>query len=120
MIILKRLTPYFAAAAVLALLLLGIYQPLYWPWIAASLASIPFLAVAVMRQKHWHWEYVGLAAPMSMLLLGAYSFLLIQENYWLELVALAVAVICFFLFEKNVAVFLFQPAKYIPYSLEHI
>lgn len=120
MIILQRFTPYLAAASALALLFFGITWPHYWLAIGFGVGVIPLLAALVMHQAHWRLEYLGLTVPMIILLLGAYSFLLIQEQWWVELMALGIAVICFFLFEKNVAVFLFQPAKYIPYSLEHI
>lgn len=120
MIIIQRFTPYSAAVTSLAVLLIGIFWPLYWLWVAIGLGLIPLLATVIMRQQQWRLEYIGLSASMIILLLGAYSFLLIQENWSLEIVGLGVAVVCFFLFEKNVAVFLFQPSKYIPYSLEHI
>lgn len=120
MIILQRLTPYIVTLASALLLWFGMASPLHWSWVTSGLIALPFFAVLLMHQSHWRLEYLGLAAPMILLLLGTYSFLLIQENIWLQLIALVVTTICFFLFEKNVAVFLFQPSRYIPYSLEHI
>lgn len=120
MIIIQRLIPYMVAVLSASLLWFGMNNPLLWPWVASGLVVVPLLAIGVMHQAHWRLEYLGLSAPMVILLLGTYSFLLIQENVWLKLAGLVVAVICFFLFEKNIAVFLFQPSRYIPYSLEHI
>lgn len=120
MIILKRLTPYWTTAAVVLLLLWVIWQPSLWLWLLIALLLLPMIAVWIMRQPHWRYEYIGLAVPMLLLVGGGYTFLLIQETVALQMAAVICTGICFFLFEKNLSVFLFQPAKYIPFSLEHI
>lgn len=120
MLILKRLTPYWTSAILIGVLISGMVWPqLWWLWFG-GLWLLPLVAIVIMRQPHWRYEYVGLALPMLTLVLGAYTFLLIQEQFVITLVTIAVTVVFFFVFEKNLSVFLFQPAKYIPFSLEHI
>jgi hypothetical protein len=120
MIILQRAIPYFAVVAVALLLYFGVAVPVDWPWYVAGLIAVPIGCVIVMRQRQWRLEYAGLSAPMIILLVATYSFMLIQERSDVIIVAGVIAVIYFGLFEKNVATFLFQPSKYIPYSLEHM
>lgn len=120
MIVLQRATPYLAFFSACGLLALGIYQATYWPWYVAGLCLVPVVCVLIMRQPQWRLEYLGLSAPMIILLLASYAFMLIQERADIIVIAGIVTVVCFFLFEKNIAVFLFQPGRYIPYSLEHM
>ncbi len=120
MIVLQRATPYLAFIAVCLLLAFGVYQPLNWPWYVLGLGVTPLVCVLIMHQAHWRLEYLGLSAPMIILLESSYAFMLIQERVDVIAVAGVVSVVCFFLFEKNLAVWLFQPGKYIPFSLEHM
>jgi len=120
MIVVQRALPYFSALLLLTVLSCGMQWPeLWWLW-SSILFAIPFLVVIIFHQPHWRLEYLGLSLPMVILLLSGYTFLLIQESAWLISVTIGMVVIFFFLFEKNLSVFLFQPSKYIPYSLEHI
>lgn len=112
--------PYIAAVATVILFVVGLYWPMQWFGIAFGLGAVPILVTVIMRQPQWRMEYVGLSAPMVILLLSTYAFLLIQEEWWLQLAAGSIAVICLLLFEKHVSVFLYQPSRYIPYSLEHV
>ncbi|HBY73144.1 MAG TPA: hypothetical protein DEG44_00435 [Candidatus Kerfeldbacteria bacterium] len=102
------------------LLWLGVTQPGYWWLWSIVLAILPIVVIVIMRQPHWRYEYVGLTLPMLMLLLGGFTFLLIQEQWLIQLIVVIVTGTFFFLFQKNLSVFLFEPAKYIPFSLEHI
>lgn len=120
MLIIKRSIPYLTTAAVVGLLVWVLLQPAYWLGILIALLLLPIIATLVVRQSHWRQEYVGLTVPMLLLVGGGYTFLLIQETLALQVAAIVATGIFFFLFEKNVSVFLFQPAKYIPFSLEHI
>ncbi|MDP3970348.1 MAG: hypothetical protein Q8P90_01475 [bacterium] len=120
MIIIKRLTPYWSAIIILTLFLVGIYYPTNWQWIIGLLFIVPVLEVLIMRQRHWRLDYLGLSLASIILLVSAYTFMLIQESSLLIYVIIGVTVILHFLFVKNLSVFLFQPAKYIAYSLEHI
>ncbi len=118
--IIKRLVPYLVAAASIGLFALGLIWPQRWFLVGLGLVLLPLLAALLMHQTIWRLEWIGLTMPMIILLLGTYTFMLIQENWWWQVAGAGVAVLCFFLFEKNIAVFLFQPTKYVPYSLEHI
>lgn len=120
MIIIQRLMPYVSAVVVTITLACGVYFPEHWLVWASILFVVPIIVVLSVRQSHWRLEYLGLSLPMVLLLLSAYTFLLIQESTLLINISLIVVVIFYFLFEKNLTVFLFQPSKYIPYSLEHI
>ena len=120
MIIVQRATPHLAFVAVCLLLAFGVYAPAHWPWYVVGLCVVPIACVVIMCQSHWRLEYLGLSAPMIILLVTSYAFMLIQERVDIIAVAGTVTVICFLLFEKNLAIFLFQPSRYIPYSLEHM
>ncbi len=102
------------------LLWLGMAQPLYW-WVwSIGLVLLPVAVIVIMRQPHWRLEYLGLTLPMIMLVLGGYTFLLIQEQWFVQWLVVLVTGTFFFLLQKNLSVFLFQPTRYIPFSLEHI
>ncbi|EKD79180.1 MAG: hypothetical protein ACD_41C00142G0002 [uncultured bacterium] len=120
MLIFKRATPYWTTLSSMLLLWLGVTQPGYWWLWSIVLAILPIVVIVIMRQPHWRYEYVGLTLPMLMLLLGGFTFLLIQEQWLIQLIVVIVTGTFFFLFQKNLSVFLFEPAKYIPFSLEHI
>lgn len=120
MLIFKRATPYWTTIGSLVLLWLGIALPTDW-WIwSIGLALLPMIVIIIMRQPHWRYEYLGLTLPMVILVLGGYTFLLIQEQWLIQWLVVLVTGTFFFLFQKNLSVFLFQPAHYIPFSLEHI
>ncbi len=120
MLIIKRVTPYWTSLAVIGLLIWLVNQPTAWLWILVGLLLLPIIATLLMRQSSWRYEYVGLTVPMLLLVGGGYTFLLIQETVALQIAAVIATGLFFFLFEKNLSIFLFQPAKYIPFSLEHI
>lgn len=120
MLIFKRATPYWTTLCSLVLLWLGMTLPsLWWVWVIV-LALLPVVVIIIMRQPHWRYEYVGLTVPLWLLLLGGFTFLLIQEQWLIQWLVIGVTSTFFFLFQKNLSVFLFEPAKYIPFSLEHI
>ena len=104
----------------LALFWFGLTQPAEWMWVVIGLIIVPVLAVVVMRQSHWRIEYIGLSVASVMLLLSAYTFTLIQESQWIIYGVVVVALVFYYLFTQHLAVFLFQPAKYVTYSLEHV
>lgn len=120
MIIVQRLTPYWSTLLLIVMVLSGVYRPALWPYVVAAAVILPVSVLLIIRQPHWRWEYVGLSIPMIMLLISAYTLTLIQESPWIIGLILLVTTVCFWLFEKNLTVFVLQPAKYIPYSLEHI
>lgn len=120
MLILKRLTPYWTTLAVFGLLTWVVQRPAAWLVVLVLLLLIPITAVLIMRQATWRYEYVWLAVPMLLLVGGGYAYLLIQEQVLLQVVAIVCISLFFFLYEKNLTIYLFQPAKYIPFSLEHI
>lgn len=120
MIILKRFTPYWTTAVIALCLWLGFFQPNAWKWVLIGLCIIPIVQVVIYHQPKWRLEYLGFSTPMLVLLLSTYCFVLMQESVALKYVSVGMAVILFFLFTKNIAIFLYQPAKYIPYSLENI
>ncbi len=120
MIILKRFTPYWTTAVITTCLFAGFIYPDAWRWVLAGLIIVPLLQVVIYKQPKWRLEYIGFSTPMLVLVLSTYAFALMQENIVLTYVSVAIAIILFFLFTKNLAIFLYQPAKYIPYSLEHI
>lgn len=120
MIIFKRFTPYWTTAVIAACLFVGFLYPDVWRWVLAGLICVPILQVLIYRQPKWRLEYIGFSTPMLVLLLSTYGFVLMQESIVLTYVSVSITIILFFLFSKNIAIFLYQPAKYIPYSLEHI
>lgn len=120
MLIVKRITPYWTTAALVLLLWGGVHDPAWWWLYLGVLAVLPVVAMLIMHQPHWKYEYLGLGSPMLMLVLGGYTFLLIQEEFIITLGTIICTAVFFFLFQKNLSVFLFEPAKYIPFSLEHI
>jgi hypothetical protein len=120
MLILKRLTPYWTSLSVILLLTWVTQDPTKWLWVLILVLVLPVIAVLIMHQPTWKFEYVGLTVPMLLLVGGGYTYLLIQEQVILQIAAVLCTGLFFFLFEKNLAIFLFQPAKYIPFSLEHI
>ena len=120
MIIIQRLTPYWSTFLTMVILLSGVYRPAIWPYVIGAAVVLPVFVLLIVRQSHWRWEYVGLSIPIIMLLISAYTLTLIQESPWIIGLISIVTAICFFVFEKNLSMFVLQPAKYIPYSLEHI
>lgn len=120
MIILKRLTTYLAILAALVLLWYGSVEPSSWLMITISLAVVPVIAIIIMRQPQWRMEYIGLTIGSIVLLLSAYSFILIQEAQWVINCIILVTVAFYGLFMKNLSLYLFDPSKYVTYSLEHI
>lgn len=120
MIILKRFAPYWSLGGVTLLLYIGMMMPSTWGWIIAGLVLVPIIFVIVVKQPQWRIEYFGFSISMIVLLLSSYIFILIQESVFLNYTIFGLTLILFFLFTKNLIVFLYNPAKYIPYSLEHI
>ena len=120
MLILKRFTPYWTSLVIMGLLLWLLLAPTHWLLILIAIVSGPVIATLIVRQPQWRSEYLWLTVPMLLLVGGGYTFLLIQETLSLQIAAIICTGVFFFLFEKNLSVFLFQPAKYIPFSLEHI
>ena len=120
MIIIKRTIPYIASILAAVLLLAGGWYPQQWQWIGPAIAALPIISIIAMRQPQWRSEYIGLSISNLMLLLSAYTFILIQESAFIMYTITTITVVCFFLFLKNLSIFLFEPAKYIAYSLEHI
>jgi hypothetical protein len=118
--IFKRLAPYWSSAVVVVLLLLGQQQPFAWLYYSGGLILIVFGTVALMHQKHWRLEYLGLSMVLLVLILAGYAFILILENNLIIISIIILTTIIYFLFVKNLVLFLFVPKKYIPYSLEHI
>jgi hypothetical protein len=120
MIILKRFTPYWTTAVIGLCLFGGFLLPDVWRWVLVGLLSIPIVQVLIYHQPKWRLDYVGFSSPMLLLLLSTYGFVLMQESIFWSYLSVGITIILFFLFTKNLAIFLYQPAKYIPYSLEHI
>jgi hypothetical protein len=113
MLIIQRLTPYWTTLAIAVTFWFGISNPNYWLGVATALVLIVVGAVLILRQPQW-------AISPIILLLSAYTFSLIQESAWLIWLVTGVTVIVYALLMKNVTVFVCQPARYIPYSLQHI
>lgn len=120
MLIFKRFSPYWSTALVVAALVYGYTHPVYWLPVGVLLFCIPVLSVLVIRQKNWGVEYVGLSAASIVLLLAAFGFILIQESHWIINTVIVVTAVFHFLFLKHLIVFLFDPSKYITYSMEHV
>ncbi|MFA6475358.1 MAG: hypothetical protein WCV88_04130 [Patescibacteria group bacterium] len=120
MLIFQRFTPYWTTGVVMLCLALLVKYPQGWLAYLVIVILVPISAIMIMRQPRWRFEYIGLSVPMILLVVGGYTFLLIQSTLWLQVAAVLCTGIFFFLFEKNLAVWLFQPNKYIPFSMEHI
>lgn len=112
--------PYWSTTLVVVALVYGYTHPVNWLPIGITLFCIPLLDVLVIRQAHWRLEYIGLSAAGIVLLLAAFGFILIQESPWIINVVIVITAIFHFLFLKHLVVFLFEPAKYITYSMEHV
>lgn len=120
MIIIKRLAPYWSSLCVLTLLIVGVNQPLQWLSVSVGFIIVITATIALMHQPHWRLEYIGLGTALLILVIACFTFILILEHttaiYGLILATMAI----YFLFVKNIVLFLFVPKKYIPNSLEYI
>lgn len=120
MIIIKRFAPYWSSLGILTLLIIGINQPLQWLYVSIGLVTVIAITIALMHQPHWRVEYIGLGTALLILILSCFTFILILEQDTIIYGLIAVTTAIYFLFIKNIVLFLFVPKKYIPYSLEYI
>lgn len=113
MLILQRLTPYWTTVAISLILWFGTTNPHYWLGVATALVLVVLASLLILRQPQW-------AINPMVLLLSAYTFILIQESPWLIWLVIGMTVVVYALLMKNITVFVCEPARYIPYSLQHI
>ncbi len=98
----------------------GVEYPDNWMQVIIALVTTSIVATVIMRKPEWRLEYIGFSIVPLVLTLSGYSFILIHESPLFIWMVIAIILVLYFLFMKNIAVFLYQPAKYITYSLEHI
>ncbi|MBI2415474.1 MAG: hypothetical protein HYV33_02290 [Candidatus Kerfeldbacteria bacterium] len=118
--ILRRLSPYWSTALIIGCFWLGQHNPEAWPWVLTGFVATTALVVWCLHQPHWRSEYVALGCSPLLVVVSGYSFILIQELPWLIISLIAVISLFYFIYVKHLAVYVGDPAHYVPYSLEHI
>ncbi len=121
MILLRRITPLVSALAVAAGLEVGLTSPHSFPY-TASAALILFLvllAFVVDRRLAGLEHFTVTVTPAALLMSGA-GYLLFLEGAWPQQVVVAVVTLFGGLYLQHVYLFLYEPGRYRPWSLERL
>lgn len=122
MYLFKRMVPFLAFLITLGLSELTIRQGSGEPgWWALSVAAAPFLYQILLMPKRVHrLQFWGLGIPLWLFGLGSMMVLLyVPGTGWQHLTALVSASLIGLYLETEFS-YIFQPSKYVPFSMERM